>query len=367
METKIEQFLSTFQKGYTLRDVDYLEEFMETFFDDAVHISIMGTGNSEIFNSKETAKELFSSDWLYWGDFVIQPQTVKHKTLDDYHVIVVSGKVTYTFRQDEATIKRYQESIKAIIKDASSNDINHMIYQQHKAHYILDHFLHKRDGDIRKNDYPVHMVFVCQEIHSQFKIRALTFTHPLEGGYPDERLHPYTGYIQDHQRSIDELIKLGCKTDVPSIFDIKPSNDFMFVDIDGVTYDGEEAKKKYYSRISYYDDIVCNEDIGLVYKQGNIYTAAYIGHVSKTIEVSEAIKNLNDRIKAILDSELDDKDQLFKVRREMSIVNKETTLGAMHTWPFRIFVVMKKIDGVYKLELIQFGYPMDMILEDKHL
>jgi hypothetical protein len=366
MQEKTKLFISMFQEGYTKKDVNFLVEYMDELFEDNQAINVIGTGNSEIFNSKDTVKALFEGDWLYWGDLKLKKETLIEKNVDNHKLFVIKCDLKYHFKEDDQTFERYREIIEEIIESTNADDVLHMEYQHMTAHYILDHFFHIREDSERTNDYPLDLVILCKEVEEKLKIRALTFTNPPNGEYPDERIHPYTGYDKFFEQAMKKLKKTGKKINLPPIFEMKKSEDFMFVDVDGLIYQSGEASKKYQERLNYYNAIDINENIGLVYEDFDLQAITLLGRVNKSIDENQARVNLHQRIKDILASDIDDLDKLFIIRREMSILNKETSLGKNHDWPFRVFVVFKKVNDDYVVDFIQFGYPMDIVLEDKY-
>ncbi|MHA2037058.1 MAG: nuclear transport factor 2 family protein [Promethearchaeota archaeon] len=66
-EKKIKQLLQKLQEGYTRRDADYIDKFMEIYSKKDSSL-IIGTNQGEIFRGFERAKELFLGDWRGWGD-----------------------------------------------------------------------------------------------------------------------------------------------------------------------------------------------------------------------------------------------------------------------------------------------------------
>lgn len=63
--------LSDFQKGYTDRDVNVLDDYMDSLFS-RDNLLVLGTMPNEYFTNYTEATDLISSDWLYWGDVKLQ-------------------------------------------------------------------------------------------------------------------------------------------------------------------------------------------------------------------------------------------------------------------------------------------------------
>ena len=69
---RVMQVLQSFQDGYSTRDIDKLDHFME-LFSPAEDIELIGIGASarngyEWFQGPERIREIIESDWKYWGD-----------------------------------------------------------------------------------------------------------------------------------------------------------------------------------------------------------------------------------------------------------------------------------------------------------
>ena len=75
--------LRAFQEGYTRRDVNQLDAFMELFTPD---VEIIGTngiqpGAGEWYTSRDAARELVKGDWEGWGDLRLEMASVSYTHL----------------------------------------------------------------------------------------------------------------------------------------------------------------------------------------------------------------------------------------------------------------------------------------------
>ena len=92
----IHTLLRTFQEGYTRRDVNQLDAFMELFTPD---VEIIGTngikpGAGEWYTSRDTARELVKGDWEGWGDLRLEMASASIQTYGDVGWIAVPATVT---------------------------------------------------------------------------------------------------------------------------------------------------------------------------------------------------------------------------------------------------------------------------------
>jgi|GEM_PF-2043230 len=362
MKKQAKKLFDVFQEGYTKRDPEWITPFMEALFEDEVGINVIGTGNAEIFQSKEEVEELFKGDWLYWGDLRVKLEGHVHQDLSNHDLFIVWGDLTYTYTIDDTTDGKYYGYIKGILEEAKSEDVAHIRHQESKVHYILDHYLHARKGNKRKEDYPIVMVFLCEEKAEDYYVRALTFTNPPEGRFPDERIHPFTGYDKDHEKNISMIKKVGKDKLGTSIFAKEKAKDFVFLDIDGRSYSGEQAKEKFTDRRSFYDWMDIHEEQGLIYQKDKIKAMTFLGSVGKKMNEEYLRKEVHREILEVMSSDKSEKNKMFVMRRKMSFLEKELALGEDFAWSFRVFVVTENDE----IKMIQFSYPMDMILEGKY-
>jgi len=362
MKKQAKKLFDVFQEGYTKRDPEGITPFMDELFEDGVGINVIGTGNAEIFQSKEEVEELFRGDWLYWGDLRVKLEGHVHQDLSGHDLYIVWGDLTYTYTIDESTDGRYYEYIKGILEEAKTEDVAHIRHQESKVHYILDHYLHARKGNKRKEDYPIVMVFLCEEKEDHYFIRALTFTNPPEGRFPDERIHPFTGYDKDHEKNVNMIKEVGKDKLGMSFFKKELANDFVFLDTDGVYYLGEKAREQFTHRRSFYDWMDIHEEQGLIYEKGKLKAMTFLGSVGKKMKEECLRKEVHKEILEVMASNRIEKEKMFVIRRKMSFLEKELSLGEDFAWPFRVFVVMEHDE----IKMVQFSYPMDMILEGKY-
>jgi hypothetical protein len=366
MKNALKNCFTIFQEGYTKRDVDFLKTFMDTLFEEGKKINVIGTGNAEIYQSKEQVQDLFSGDWLYWGDLKIKMDSMVHQQIEKHDLFVVWGDLVYTYEIKETTDASYYGFIKKILEEANVKDLSHIKHQEHKAHYVLDHYLHDRQGKKRTEPYPLVMVFLFEQVKEDYYLRALTFTNPPNGQFPDERMHPFTTYSEDHKRNLKQIEEKGHKNEHPSFLEMDQSSDFVFLDVDGLAYEGEKARNHYQERRTFYDSMHFKEDSGLLYQKDNLYAWTFLGHTKKVMQEESLRRKLHQEIMEIFEKDLSEKEKMFNIRRQMSFYEKEISLGPEFLWPFRAFVVYEKKDRGYLLKMVQFSYPMDLILEGKY-
>ena len=107
--TEIQQFLQSFQDGYSARDVSKLDEFMNLFIPgdqpELIGIGASSRNQNEWFQGIERIREIIESDWKYWGDVKLAVKEAKITVKDDVAWLSTVGTILQTdqIHTDEVT------------------------------------------------------------------------------------------------------------------------------------------------------------------------------------------------------------------------------------------------------------------------
>jgi hypothetical protein len=88
------------QQCYIERDEKNINKIYDAFFDEGIESQLIGTDNGEWFRTVEEIKELFASDWKYWGDLYIDTYDFSIGNNDLYYMATVKGLLD--FKDDHA-------------------------------------------------------------------------------------------------------------------------------------------------------------------------------------------------------------------------------------------------------------------------
>jgi hypothetical protein len=106
---EIRQVLQRFQDGYTLRDIEQLDEFMKLFIPGS-EVELIGIGafarnQNEWFQGTERIREIIQSDWQYWGDVWLDVQEAKITVKGEVAWLSTVGSILQTdhLQTDEVT------------------------------------------------------------------------------------------------------------------------------------------------------------------------------------------------------------------------------------------------------------------------
>jgi len=106
---EVQQVLQCFQDGYTVREIEKLDEFMQLFVpgDDAelIGIGASARNQNEWFQGAERIREIIESDWQYWGDVRLEVKEAKITVKDEVAWLSTIGAILQTdhIHTDEVT------------------------------------------------------------------------------------------------------------------------------------------------------------------------------------------------------------------------------------------------------------------------
>lgn len=174
--------LRAFQEGYTRRDVNQLDAFMELFTPD---VEIIGTngiqpGAGEWYTSRDAARELVKGDWEGWGDLRLEMASASIQTHGDVGWIAVPATVTEIIgAENYASFLKY---IKEFIETSP-------LPPEQKLNYIL------RGGtntvyELRRGAtfvWPLRLTAVVVRQAAGWQFTQVHFSFPTTH-FPDERI-----------------------------------------------------------------------------------------------------------------------------------------------------------------------------------
>ncbi|NCC78359.1 MAG: hypothetical protein EOM07_02000 [Clostridia bacterium] len=104
---EIRELLDFFQEGYIQRDTSKVDSFMEKLFDQIDNIILIGTSSGEWCMGCDEVKELFISDWNYWGDLRLNADEAEVLLFGETAIVYTSGTVKYSFSSDTDAYSGY--------------------------------------------------------------------------------------------------------------------------------------------------------------------------------------------------------------------------------------------------------------------
>ncbi|MBU1142388.1 MAG: hypothetical protein KKH92_01950 [Firmicutes bacterium] len=355
MRDKIIEVLNFFQKGYEKKDPNFIDEFMKELFikDDLI---IFGTGINEVCITDEQSRELFVSDWKYWGDYYLNFDTIDIKSYPLFSYVNILGTLTYRFKDDEETYDKFIGFVKENMENGKTYDFLDV------QHY-LSHLLHARDQAQRSVIFPIMTSFIFEECDNQAKIKRIMFSMINNSLYKDIRFEDVIPYKKAFSKDIDALKALGHNKDI-AISKLKFDENSFIINHQGIKTNknkGDDISSCFDSEINL--DIY-DESVTFLKSSKHIFFTVYATLKKQTTQENME-KDLKKHILEILERKLPSKDKLFMVRRDIALTYKEMSLGFSFTWPIRLHGVIEEKQNSLVIQHLNITDPFNVILEGK--
>ncbi|MDT8718423.1 hypothetical protein IAI10_17285 [Clostridium sp. 19966] len=110
VQYSVRNVLKKFQNGYSKRDINLKDSFVEELFWDDNDTLIVGTGDGEWCLGNKEISELIEIDWVYWGDFIIDIDGAIVSSYGDVAWVTTEGVLKKKLKLD----KKYDNCVKKI-------------------------------------------------------------------------------------------------------------------------------------------------------------------------------------------------------------------------------------------------------------
>ena len=391
IRNELREVLNIFEEGYIQRDVNKIDSFMDALFDKEEKVIVVGTSCGEWCVGYEEVKEIFLSDWEYWGDLRIKADEATIMPFGNTALIHTAGTIKYSFYSNNDTYARHLGYIKQYFDGVSFDSKKSDKVKLTEINWKLCHLLNKWDGEERHYLWDLRISFVLVKKESKWIIKQIQFSLPVVGHLPDVRIenvgYDIEGYNAEEKKmkeySInntlqfkDEILKLiqafhneylkaDEETDIIASKYFTANNPLIINTDKTVFSNQEEIKKLIEEHRACYDEIKLDYENCLINSNEEVVWIVTHGIMKKMISEKSAFENTVDIIKNIFSSDLDDKTKLFNVRRRIADTLKENARGEEYVWPFRFEAVLIKEKENWVFKYLQFSLPFNWILEGK--
>ena len=175
---KIIKVLEEFQEGYSKRDLNKVDSFMDEIFvkDDnllVIGTSAIGVDSNEWCEGYEKVKSLIEDDWKYWGDLKLNIDKAKISLESDSACISIEGIVSeimknenyYNFRLDliKQTLEKEDTSSKSKLREILQG-ASDTLYETNKG---------------EEYNWPVRISGMMVKRESRWLFSHLHFSYPI--------------------------------------------------------------------------------------------------------------------------------------------------------------------------------------------
>ena len=177
-EQEVRAVLQRFLDGYTHRDLDQVDEFLQLFVQDQspelIGIGAFERGGVEWFEGREKMKEIIQSDWEYWGTVAMDVEGAKITVNGDTAWVTTTGSVEQTDTFD-AAMPFYLEQMASFLSD-ESKDVDTKLMEA--THYGMRRLRERAKGVGHRWPFVISIVLVKESEHWRF--HTLHWSMPVD-------------------------------------------------------------------------------------------------------------------------------------------------------------------------------------------
>lgn len=391
---EVGEILKKFQEGYTKRDVSIIEEFVNELVIKDENVFVVGTADDEWCFGREEVKELFESDWQYWGDLTLDTEHLVISISGDVVWVSAQGRVKYEFKDDKETYERYLNTVRSHFDD-SDDELSRMSQKEKLTtiNYILTHKMRDREQKERQYNWPATFTGILIQQEGKWVFKYIQFSMTSPSMYPDIRFNNEEEYevkfselrtkmkkfkkehlckdALDIEKTLEKFQSVYLNdefkiNDILSEF-FSIDDDIRVIATDGTQFEGLSQIEDFVSNHrKEWNEMIFDIDESIISSHENIAWFATNGMAKNTLTEKEACDKQVEDLKRIFNEDACAKEKLFRIQRNISIMQKELSKGENYVWPFRIEGVMVKRNGKWLIHSMQFSYPFYWILEGKY-
>lgn len=381
---EIREVLRQFKDGYTKRDIESIDNFVEELFIKSDNTYILGTGTGELSLGIEQVRSLLRDDWEYWGDVDIDLEDVYVDNKNEVAWFATMGTVKYTFEDTEERYDNYVDFIKDQIKESELTPKQKITF----VNWVLALTYHQRLEKKREYLWPLRLSGVLLKDNDRWKFVHIQFSIP-KANFPDERFENSKEYIESYEKqnaladnylsnqtNMDVEVKSlleGLESQLFGQEDISKELINKYFTVDSVPYIIEPDNKWSIGVNQITEFFTANKDFTLTLdlehaitsKQGAVSWVTACGLLKGKLTEDELYARVLEELDNLIQSDISSKDKLFAMHRSIAYLLKESAMGQDYTCPIRLTaVVINKIGGPV-FQNIHFSFPFCWIFEGK--
>ncbi|WP_291578441.1 nuclear transport factor 2 family protein [Clostridium sp. UBA6640] len=378
----IRELLRQFQIGYTERDVEKAETFMEELFIIGEETCALGTSTEELFLGSEEVKTLIRDDWEYWGDFNMDWERAHISVKDEVAWFATTASVKHTF---EDTPERYDSYVNFIKNKAEETGLT----SKEKIafiNWVLALTYHQRLDEKREYLWPVCLSGVLLKQENKWKFTHLQFSIP-KANFPDQRFESSKEYVESYNKhnamackyknnqvnmEIKSLLK-SIETELVGQENISKELISKYFAIDNISYVmgpdnqwyyGVDQIKEFFEK-SRASSLSMDLEYAIATKSGEMAWVTVSGTLKQELTEDELAEGALVELDNLFKSNLSSKEKLFVAHRSVSCALKEGAIGTNYTCPIRLTALVSNCGDKPVFNYIHFSFPFYWIFEGK--
>lgn len=379
---EVKKVLEKLQAGYTERDIEKVDTFMEDLFINGEATYALGTGTEEMFFGSEQVKTLISDDWEYWGDVSIDWKNALISSDGEVAWFAAAGSVKQSFEDTPERYDSYLNFIKNKAEEAGITPKQKITF----INWVLALTYHQRLDKKREYLCPLCLSGVLLKDIGKWKIVHLHFSIP-KANFPDERFENSKEYIdsynkqnsmiaeyEDYQMTAElrallkslemELVgKKGISSECLGKYFAEGRLPYI-IGTEGQWYCGLDQIREFFNESG---DSTLSLDLehAIIAKSGEITWVTAVGIIKQRLTEDELAERALEELQNLFQANLDSKEKLFAAHRSIAYALKESAAGEDYTCPLRMTAVIINLGTGPVFHRIHFSFPFNWIFEGK--
>ncbi|MPM27978.1 hypothetical protein SDC9_74495 [bioreactor metagenome] len=379
---EIRQVLERFQQGYSERNLEKVDTFVEELFIKGEDTCVLGTATGELFLGSDEVKELIKGDWEYWGNVNINWEDAHISMKNQAAWFSTTGTVSYSFEHTPERYDGYVDFIKNIAEDSKITPKQRVAF----INQVLTLTYHQREGKKREYLWPMGLSGVLLKDGGKWKISHLQFSLP-KSNFPDERFESSEEFIENYNNQ-NNKVKEYKNNQITE--ELKALLRTLEIQLIGQSEVSQEVVKKYFTQynvpsiigtennlhfgvnsisefFSQQGDLTLSLDLDHAIAQNNkelIWVEA-TGLLKKNISEDNLAELTLKDLGNLFSSEVESKEKIFAAHKAVACSLREGASGEAYTYPVRLTAVVSKEDENLVFENIHFSFPSYWIFEGK--
>lgn len=379
---KVREVLHKFQVGYTERNHEKIDEFMEEIFVNNEEMYAVGTATGELFIGFDQVKDLIISDWKYWGDVNINWENARVHIKDNTAWFASTGTVKYIFEDTLEKFDRHLNILKSKAEETGLTAKQKITYMN----WFLSLVYHRREDKKREYLWPMRLSGVMLKEGCSWKIINLKFSVP-RSNFPDERFENSNEFWESYKKhnimskqfnsnqmtsELNELLK-SLETKFIGQEYISKELVSRYFSVDSISYiiapedlwfDGMDGIKEFFAD---YADSILSLDLehAIASNYGETICVTVNGTLKRNLSEDKIAECALEEINNLFRGDISPKEKLFATHRSIAYALRESASGECFTCPIWLTAIVTK--GLYGLafQQIHFSFPFYWILEGK--
>lgn len=382
-KSEIREILRQFQNGYTERDIEKVDTFVEELFIMKEDTCVLGTGTGELFLGLGQVKSLIKNDWKYWGDIKIDLENVYIDNDNTVAWFATTGNVKYIFENTQEKYDSYLNFIKNKTEESEINPKQKITF----INWVLALAYHQRLDKKREYLWPLRLSGVLLKDNGKWKFANIHFSIP-KANFPDERFENSKEYIESYnnqnvivEKYINNQMTVEIKTLLKS-FEIEIvgkkdiskeliskyfviENNPYIISTENQWCIGVGQIKEFFA---VNNDYILSLDLEhtIVSKHNKVTWVTACGKLKQTVTEEELYEKVLGELGNLFQSDIKSEEKLFAIHRSIAYALKESAAGADHTYPIRLTAVILEHMGRPIFQHIHFSFPFQWIFEGKN-